>query len=59
VKYADPLAQAEIDELRRRIAEALTHHTPETRNGVGYCQRCGTFWPCRTSVILTGNAESV
>jgi hypothetical protein len=53
VRYADPLAQAEIDQLRRRIAEAMTHHVRETRNGIDYCHRCDTFWPCLTARALS------
>ena len=58
MRYADPVAQAEIDRLTALINEAMTCHYPEHRNGLTYCHTCShTFWPCGTSVILTGNAN--
>lgn len=57
MRYADPVAQAEIDRLQACINEALAHHKPENRNGLTYCRSCsGTFWPCGTAQALTGSA---
>lgn len=53
--YADPVCQAEVDQLRTRIIAALELHYPVLDRGLqqDVCARCKTIWPCRTTEALS------
>lgn len=66
MRYADPLAQAEIDRLKAKLArvEALHHSDVPTwtpsrpwQPDDGFCAEDGYGWPCRTSQALTEESD--
>lgn len=67
MRYADPLAQKEIDRLQEAIARIRSYHRP-TAPGGGYdpnclgCWESGGYdgaetWPCKTIRALMDDEE--